>query len=441
MKQQLKRELLPRHVQLMAMGGMIGTGIFKGSADTISAAGPGIVLAYIFAGILLFIVMTALAEMALAYPGRNLQGLVHLAFGSRVSFLIGWLYWLQWVLVIVVEVLAGASFLQYWLPAVPLWLLHLLCAALILSMNVFSVKLYGEVEFWLASIKIATLIVFIVLGGALLFGLFPGHEGMYLQNYTGHGGFLPKGWSGVFTSLLLVVFAFGGSELIGLTVTETKDVERTLPKVIKSVLLRVVLFYTLPLLVITGLIPWNTIGEQGSPFVQVFSATGLHGAAHVMNFVLLTAVLSAANSGMYATSRMLHALAQTNEAPKLFGRLSRHGVPIWGILASGIALLLGTVVAYAAPEHVFATLMAIPGFTVLITWTCICLAQYKLRKQYRQLPSFHVRMFPFSTLLAAGVLMVVFVSFLFTGNAASTALSVGVVLFLLLLSQFAAGKR
>ncbi|MGG0237148.1 amino acid permease [Bacillus rhizoplanae] len=430
-QQQLKRELQPRHIRLMAIGGMIGTGIFKGSADTISAAGPGIVFSYLFAGFLLLIVMSAIAEMAIAYPGLNIQGMIQKAFGSRFAFVIGWLYWVDWILVIIVEVLAGGSFLQYWIPSAPLWLLSLACTALLLLINLFSVKLYGEIEFWLASFKIITLVLFILLGFALLFGFIPNHEAAYFTNYTSHGGFFPKGLGSIFTALLIVVFSFGGSELIGLTVTETKNVEQTLPKVIKGVMFRVVLFYTLPILIITGLIPWDEVGKQGSPFVQVFSATGLQGVAHIMNFILLTAVLSAANSGMYATSRILYSLAQNKEAPALFSRLTKRGVPIWGVLVSCTGLLIGAFIAFLTPEHVFGYLMSIPGFTVLLIWTSICLAQFKLRKQYPKMPYFRVWFFPYSTLFAAAALAIIFIFFLFNaGNIINSIVCVSILILL-----------
>ncbi|MGE7858087.1 MULTISPECIES: amino acid permease [Bacillus] len=434
-QQSLKRELQPRHIRLMAIGGMIGTGIFKGSADTISAAGPGIVFSYLFAGFLLLIVMSAIAEMAIAYPGLNIQGMIQKAFGSRFAFVVGWLYWIDWILVIIVEVLAGGSFLQYWIPSAPLWLLSLACTVLLLFINLISVKLYGEIEFWLASVKIITLVLFILLGFALLFGFIPNHEAAYFTNYTSHGGFFPKGWGSIFTALLIVVFSFGGSELIGLTVTETKNVEQTLPKVVKGVMFRVVLFYTLPILIITGLIPWDEVGKQGSPFVQVFSATGLQGVAHIMNFILLTAVLSAANSGMYATSRILYSLAQNNEAPALFSRLTKRGVPVWGVLVSCTGLLIGSFLAFLTPEHVFGYLMSIPGFTVLLIWTSICLAQFKLRKQYSKMPYFRVWLFPYSTLFAAAALAIIFIFFLFNaGNIINSIVCASILILLSVLS-------
>ncbi|GAA3321418.1 hypothetical protein GCM10020331_037190 [Ectobacillus funiculus] len=272
--------------------------------------------------------------------------------------------------------------------------------------------MYGEIEFWLAGIKIITLILFIVIGAALLFGLFPNQEAVYFGNYISHGGFLPKGWGGVFfAALLIVVFSFGGSELIGLTVTEMKHMEQTLPKVIKGTMFRVILFYTLPILVICGLIPWNEIGTQGSPFVQVFSATGLQGVAHIMNFVLLTALLSAANSGMYATSRVLYSLAQNQEAPALFSFVTKRGVPIWGIIVSGIALLIGSFYRLSYTRACFSYLMSIPGFTILFIWTSICLAQLKLRKQYPSTPYFRLWLFPYSTLFAAVALATIFFFF------------------------------
>ncbi len=399
-QQQLKKELLPRHIQMMALGGMIGTGIFKGSADTISLAGPGIVISYLLGGVLLYFVMGALAEMASAYPNLDIRALLHKAFGARASFVIGWLYWIQWILVMSVEVVAAGLFLQFWLQDVPLWTLSLVVAFCLILINVIGVKYYGELEFWLAGIKIVALSLFIVLGGILLFG----SPDQAAANYTSHGGFLPKGWSGIIASLLVVMFSYGGAELIGITTAETKDADRVMPKIVRGVIVRVVLFYVLPLLIITGLMPWNSIGGETSPFVQVLSGFGLTSAAHVMNFVMLTAVISAANSGMYVTSRMLFSLAKDGQASRYFTRLSSLGVPIFGLLVSSLSLFIGVLTAYLTPSNVFHYLMGIPGFVTLVMWCSICLAQIKLRPSYPARPLYKTSLFPYATIAVALVL-------------------------------------
>lgn len=434
---ELQKSLLPRHIRMMALGGAIGTGIFKGTSETVSIAGPAVIFSYLFAGLLLLIVMSAIAEMAIAFPGVNMKGFIHKAFGTNVSFVIGWLYCFMWLVVCVIEVIAAGSFLQYWFPAMSLWSLSFISAVFIVAINFMNVKRYGEFEFWFAGIKITMIVLFVVLGAGILFGIIPSNESDYLQNYVQHDGFFPNGWSGVFSALLIVIFSYGGTELIGLTLSETKDAEKVLPKVIKGVIGRIVIFYTLPILIICGLIPWNEIGSQASPFVQVLSAVGFDGAAHIMNFVLITAVLSAANSGIYGCTRMMYSLAAEGEAPKLFSYVSKNGVPLYSVIFSAIILIGGSFVAYFSPDRVFGYLMAIPGFTVSLVWISICLAQVKLRKTYTNLPSFKVWGFPYVTSFTAIALSVSCVAFAFSEqNRASMLVCLGMLIFLILCSAF-----
>jgi amino acid transporter, AAT family len=431
----LQKSLLPRHIRLMALGGAIGTGIFKGTSETVSIAGPAVIFSYLFAGLLLLVVMSAIAEMAIAYPGVNMKGFIHKAFGTNVSFVIGWLYCFMWLVVCVIEVIAAGSFLQYWFPAMSLWSLSFLSAIFIVAINFMNVKRYGEFEFWFAGIKITMIVLFVVLGAGIIFGIIPSNETDYLQNYVQHDGFFPKGWSGVFSALLIVIFSYGGTELIGLTLSETKDAEKVLPKVIKGVIWRIVIFYTLPILIICGLIPWDEIGSQASPFVQVLSSVGFDGAAHIMNFVLITAVLSAANSGIYGCTRMMYSLAAEGEAPKLFSYVSKNGVPVYSVIFSAIILIAGTFVAYFSPDRVFGYLMAIPGFTVSLVWISICLAQVKLRKTYTHLPSFKVWGYPYVTSFTAIALSVSCVAFAFSEqNRASMLVCFGMLIILILCS-------
>ncbi|MBB6446662.1 amino acid permease [Bacillus benzoevorans] len=412
----LKRGLKPRHVQFIALAGMIGTGIFKGSSETLNMAGPSVVIAYMIGGLLLFIVMAALGEMATVYPNLNVQHLIHKAFGFQPSFIVGWLYWINWVVVTVVELIAAGSFLQYWFSDVPLWLLSVLCAAVIIGINLFEVKNYGEMEFWFASIKIFTLIAFIILGALILSGVFPASSTVSVSNYTAHGGFFPNGIGGMLGAFLVVMFSYGGAELIGVAATETKDSEKVIPKVIKSTVLRVILFYVLPILIICGIIPWDQVNGQDSPFVQVFSLSGIPAAAHMMNFVLLTAVLSAANSGIYATSRTLFTMAQNKEAPAMFMQTSKKGIPLNGIILTTLFILCGVFLAYITPDQVIGYLMSIPGFTVLVIWIGICCAQIKLRPYYPLKPTFQVKWFPYVTIFGALSLTGIFVAFIFNKN-------------------------
>jgi amino acid transporter, AAT family len=431
----LQKGLLPRHVQLLALAGMIGTGIFKGSADTLSIAGPSVVLAYLAGGVLLFIVMAALGEMAIAYPQLNVQHLVHKAFGFKFSFIVGWLYWINWAIVTTVELLAGGSFLQYWLPTIPLWILGLICALVVICVNLFSVKYYGELEFWFAGVKIIALIAFIVLGILMIMGVVPSGIHHPLSNYTSHGGIFPHGLGGTISAFLVVMFSYGGAELIGVAVTETKDAKKVMPKIIKGTVWRVIIFYVLPIIIICGLVPWDNVTGKDSPFVQVFSKAGLPGAADIMNFVLLTAVLSAANSGIYATSRTLYTLAQSGEAPKWFLKLTKNGTPINGVILTGILTFIGVYIAFLTPSQVISYLMTIPGFTVMLIWTAICLSQLKLRKGYKEMPFFQMKGFPYTTILGVAALLIIFVSFLFNkDNTIGTTVTLGIVAILIILS-------
>ncbi|ETI70452.1 amino acid permease [Neobacillus vireti] len=435
--QELKKGLLPRHVQFIALAGMIGTGIFKGSSDTLNIAGPSVVVAYLIGGLLLFIIMAALGEMALAFPNLNVQHLVNKAFGFQVSFLVGWLYWINWIIVTVVELLAAGSFLQFWFPSIPLWLLSFLCAVIIVGINLFQVKYYGEMEFWFAGIKIIALVAFIILGCMLLFGLIPSTVHDPFSNYTAHGGFFPHGFAGTFSAFLVVMFSYGGAELIGVAVTETKDAERVLPTIIKGAVWRVIIFYILPILIICGIMPWDQVTGADSPFVQVFSSTGLPGAAHIMNFVLLAAVLSAANSGIYATSRTLFSMAQSGVAPKKLAKVSSKGIPLTGIIITSVCILAGLYLAYLTPSEVIGYLMTIPGFTVMFIWISICAAQLKLRPLYKNQPAFKVRWFPYTTIFAILSLSVIFIGFLLnSNNVIGSSVSIVTIGFLIIVSFF-----
>ncbi|OPX03260.1 amino acid permease [Geobacillus sp. LEMMJ02] len=409
----LQKGLLPRHVQLMALGGMIGTGIFKGSSDTIHMAGPSVILTYLLGGALLFLIMAALAEMAIAYPGENVQHLIRRAFGFRWSFLVGWLYWANWTLVTVVELLAAGSFLRYWMPAVPLWLLALSCALFIIVLNLFPVRYYGETEFWLAGLKVAALGLFILLGVGMWLGVIEGADGNPWSRYATYDAWFPHGIGGMISALLVVMFSYGGAELIGVAVTEMKDADRVLPRVIQTTIWRVVGFYVLPIAIICGIMPWSAVSAENSPFVQVLEATGIPGAAHVMNAVLLVAVLSAANTGVYATSRLLFSMAEQGEASRRLLRTTRHGVPLYGMGMVAVCIALGVVGAYLAPGRIIGELMTIPGFTVLIVWMMIGAAQLKLRPHYDTNPFFRVKGFPYTTLIAVVSLGAIWVSFLF----------------------------
>ncbi|AXI27861.1 GABA permease (4-amino butyrate transport carrier) [Priestia megaterium] len=437
--QKLKKQLLPRHIRMIAIGGTVGTGIFKGSADTVGLAGPGVIFSYIFAGLLLMIVMGALIEMAITHPSHNMKDLIEKALGKRFSFIVGSTYCFMWLTVCVIEVIAAGSFLQYWFASIPLWILCLLCSVVLILINANSVKSFGEIEFWFAGIKIFVIIAFIIVGAAILIRLVPSEgSDSYMQNYT---DFFPNGWTGVFSTLLVVIFSYGGSELIGLTITETKNAEKVLPGVVKGVMWRVMLFYTLPILIICGLIPWDKIDVNASPFVQVFEIVGIQGASHVMNFILLTAVLSAANSGIYGCTRTLFSLSKSGDIPKYLSYVNRKGVPIYSLLFSVIFLLLGTYIVYLYPDKAFNYLLAIPGFTVSIIWISICLAQLKLRRTYKQEPYFKLWFYPYLTIFSIIVLATSFIVFLIRPDNRPSSVVCVIFVSLVTIYSFFKGQR
>lgn len=432
---ELKQGLTGRHVQFIALAGMIGTGIFKGSAETLQQAGPSVVFAYLAGGLLLLIVMTALAEMALTHPKHNVQMLIHKAMGSRSAFVTGWLYWINWVVVTTVEIVAAGSFLQYWFD-LPLWILALICGVLIIAINLSQVKNYGELEFWFAGIKITTLTLFIILGASLIFGIIPSSAANPVENLTSNGGFMPFGLGGIASAFLVVVFSYGGAELVGVAVTETKDVEKILPRVIRGTVFRVITFYIFPIIVICALIPWSSVTGEVSPFVQVFDMLNIPAAADIMNFVLLTAVLSAANSGIYATSRTLHAMSLSGEAPRKFGELSKNGVPRRAILITAVFIFLGVLIAFLTESRALNLLMQIPGFTIMIVWLAICVSQIILRKRSNLTPSFKVWLFPYTTIFAIVCFSVIFISSVFNkANIVGSTVCVTIMVVLIIAAQ------
>jgi amino acid transporter, AAT family len=374
-KPDMDRRLQPRHIMMLTLGGTIGSGIFKGSSSSIGLAGPGVIIPYLVGGMILYIVMKSLAELAVSQPSaKTLRDLVEPILGKFTGYSVGWLYWVNWVLVMAAEMAAAASFLQYWLPNVPLWVLALIMSLVMTIVNLFPVQIYGEMEYWLAGVKIATLVLFIVLGSVLVFGRHP-HEAV--QNLLGHGGMFPHGVSGLVSAMLVVMFSFGGVEMIGMTLGETQDPAKTIPRAVRGVIFRVILFYVLPILVILCLVPWNTLGYAESPFVQVFRSVGIPYVGSVMNAVLLTAVLSAVNTGMYATSRLLYAQAVHGQAPQFLAQLSRGKVPVRALLCSTLFLYVGVIVAFFAKGQTFQDLMVFPGYTVILVWILLLVSRMK----------------------------------------------------------------
>ncbi len=402
----LKRALSERHIRMMALGACIGVGLFLGSAKAIEMAGPAIMLSYILGGLAILVIMRALGEMAVHNPvAGSFSSYAQDYLGPLAGFLTGWNYWFLWLVTCVAEITAVAVYMGFWFPSIDRWVWALAALASMGTINLIAVKAFGEFEFWFALIKIVTIIAMIIGGiGVIAFGFGNNGVALGISNLWVNDGFMPNGIKGVLMSLQMVMFAYLGVEMIGLTAGEAKDPEKTIPHAVNSVLWRILLFYVGALFVILSIYPWNEIGTQGSPFVMTFERLGIKTAAGIINFVVITAALSSCNGGIFSTGRMLYSLARNGQAPKSFARTSDNGVPRPALLLSIIALLLGVLLNYLVPDQVFVWVTAIATFGAVWTWTMILLAQIKFRKRLNQTEcaalKFRMWLWPFSSYLA-----------------------------------------
>lgn len=383
--QGLKRGLTARHIRFMALGSAIGTGLFYGSASAIQMAGPAVLLAYLIGGAAVFMVMRALGEMAVHNPVAGSFGQYASTYlGPLAGFVLGWTYAFEMIIVCIADVTAFGIYMGFWFPEVPRWIWVLGIVLLIGALNLCNVKVFGELEFWLSLLKVGAIVAMILAGfGIMAFGLSqggsPGSSG--IDNLFAHGGFLPNGVGGLIASFAVVMFAFGGIEIIGITAGEAQDPRRVIPKAINAVPLRILLFYVLTLFVLMCLYPWPQIGTQGSPFVQIFSHLGIGSAAALLNVVVISAAVSAINSDIFGAGRMLYGLAEQGQAPRGFARLSRQGVPWLTVLVMGAALLLGVLLNYLIPENVFLLIASIATFATVWVWLMILVTQVALRRR------------------------------------------------------------
>lgn len=376
---EMKRGLKNRHLQMIALGGAIGTGLFYGSASTIALAGPAVMLSYLIGGVVIFFIMRMLGEMAVDEPvSGSFSYYATKYWGKFPGFLSGWNYWFNYVLVSMAELTAVGIYMQFWYPDMPQWIAALVCLVVITAVNLINVRLYGEFEFWMALVKISAIVLMIVLGLCLLFGSgqpFPDN----ISNIWQNGGFMPNGWWGLALSITVVMFSFGGIELIGITAGEAENPDQTIPKAINQVIWRILIFYVGTMAVLMALWPWNKVGMEASPFVQIFSNVGVPAAAHILNFVVLTAAVSVYNSAIYSNSRMLYGLAMKNEAPEFLGKLSKRGVPVNGIFVSSGITLLCVALNYFFPGKVFMVLMSVATIAATISWMTITITHLKFR--------------------------------------------------------------
>jgi histidine transporter len=412
----LKRGLSARHIRFMALGSAIGTGLFYGSASAIQMAGPAVLLAYLIGGAAVFMVMRALGEMAVHNPVAGSFGQYASTYmGPMVGFITGWTYAFEMIIVCLADVTAFGIYMGLWFPEVARWVWVLGIVFLIGALNLSSVKVFGEMEFWLSLLKISAIVAMILGGfGIMLFGIHSAGDTQAsgLSNLWAHGGFMPKGIGGLIASFAVVMFAFGGIEIIGITAGEAEDPQRVIPKAINAVPLRILLFYVLTLFVLMAIYPWPQIGSQGSPFVQIFSNLGVGSAATVLNIVAISAAVSAINSDIFGAGRMMYGLAQQGQAPKAFTQLSKQGVPWMTVVVMGAALLGGVVLNYLIPEDVFLLIASIATFATVWVWLMILLTQVAMRRSITKEQAvelkFPVPFWPYAPAAAIAFMLFVF---------------------------------
>jgi GABA permease len=369
---------------MIAIGGVIGAGLFVGSSSGIATAGPGILLSYALVGTLVVLVMRMLGEMSAANPtSGSFSAHADRALGRWAGFSIGWLYWFFWVVVLAVEATAGAKILSGWVPGVPQWGWALIVMTVLTATNLVSVGSYGEFEFWFAGIKVVAITAFIAIGVLAVFGVLPGvhTDKASFGNLTDHGGFLPHGPGSVLTGVLLVVFSFMGSEIATLAAGESEDPQRAVTKSTNSIIWRIGVFYLGSILIVVSLVPWNdpSIAEQGS-YVAALNSLGIPNAGQIMNVIILTSVLSCLNSGLYTASRMAFSLGQRGDAPKAFARTTSRGVPMAAILSSVVFGFVAVFFNYKYPDSVFLFLLNSSGAVALFVWLVICFSQLRMRR-------------------------------------------------------------
>ena len=411
---ELKRGLKNRHIQLIALGGAIGTGLFLGSAGVLKSAGPSMILGYALCGFIAFLIMRQLGEMIVEEPvAGSFSHFAHTYWGGFAGFLSGWNCWVLYILVGMSELTAVGKYVHYWWPEIPSWASAAVFFVLINVINLANVKVFGEAEFWFAIIKVAAIVGMIALGSYLLVS---GHGGPQasVSNLWSHGGFFPHGVGGLVMALAIIMFSFGGLEMLGFTAAEADSPRTVIPNAINQVIYRILIFYIGALIVLLSLTPWDSLvssldqagdAYSASPFVQVFSMLGSDAAAHILNFVVLTAALSVYNSGTYCNSRMLLGMAGQGDAPRGLAKVDRRGVPVRALLVSAAVTLVAVALNYFMPQQALELLMSLVVATLVINWAMISYSHLKFRQhldRIGQVPLFKALWYPYGNYLCLG---------------------------------------
>jgi AAT family amino acid transporter len=414
----LARKLTARQMSMIAIGGAIGTGLFLGSALAVRTAGPGVLCSYLIGATIALLMMGVLSEMAVAHPTAGSFGLYAELYVSRwAGFAVRYTYWACQCIAIGGEATAVATYCKWWFAETPLWIWVVLSSTLVVAINAFGVGGFGEFEYWFSSIKVTAIIVFIAVGIFELAGI-GFHKGMGLRNFTGHGGFLPFGWKGVWMAMAFVIFSYIGTEVIAVTAGEAKDPQTAIPRALRSMVGRLILFYLGAMVVLVGLVPWNQI-EPGaeissSPFVKVFDSIHIPAASHIMNVVVLTAALSSMNCNLYLCTRTMFSLSRGGYAPAELGRVTRKGLPAGALAISTAGILIASIVAYVYPKSAYVYLFGIALFGALFVWMMIFVTHLFFRRAWvaRGNAPLAVRMigYPYLTILGAVLIAAIMVS-------------------------------
>lgn len=424
--QELERSLKNRHVQLISIGGAIGTGLFLGSGKSIQLAGPSILFAYMITGCICFFIMRALGELLLSNTNKHsFLDFVAEYLGKKWAFLTGWTYWFCWISIAMADLTATGLYLQYWFPQLPQWLPEIIALALLLGLNLIAVSLFGELEFWFALIKVLAIVALIAVGIYMIVTHYQTSAGaVQISNVWSHGGWFPKGASGFLLSFQMVTFAFAGIELVGLVAGETKNPEKVLPDAINNIPIRIILFYLGSLFVIMAIYPWNSLHADSSPFVEVFTDIGITIAATIINVVVLSAAMSACNSAIYSTGRMLRSLSQEGSAPAPFKKLSRHQVPANALLFSALIIFIAVLMNFFVPSEVFTIVTSVATTCFLFIWGILTYTHLKYRRSMlgKQQHAFKMPFYPFSNFLIFAFLLFVGVVLLWSPDTRLAAL-------------------
>jgi len=422
----LRRSLSARRLTMIAIGGAIGTGLFLGSGFAISLAGPGVLVSYAIGAVIALLLMGCLAEMTVAHPTSGSFGAyAEYYLGPLAGFLVRYAYWTCIVLAVGTEVTAVALYMRFWFPALPGWLWIVAFSGLLIGVNARSVNVFGAVEYWFSAIKVTAIVIFILLAAYIVLrapaaasGSGSGAAAVGFRNYTAHGGFLPRGVWGAWVAVIVAIFSYLSIEMIAVAAGEAAQPEIAITRAFRSTVFRLILFYLLTLALVLAIVPWTAAGIEESPFVKVMRALRVPAAAGIFNFVILVAALSAMNSQLYITTRMMFSLSRAGHAPRRFGLLNRRSVPVQALLLSSIGIALATVLSIVAPKSAFILMVSISAFGAMFTWMMIFITHYRFRRARALTGAAPLRFrmvgFPVTTLLGAALMAAVLLTTAFT---------------------------